>query len=144
MRKDLLSSFMLLIAISTVTVATRAAAAPPPVISVDSYLRTELYFGMARPDGSHVSEAEWDKFVDEVIVPRFPDGFTVMSSIGHYRGRDGKIIREPSRVLIILYDRNSKKLSRAKVEEIRTAYKKMFEQESVLRMDLPKSVNVTF
>lgn len=138
--------YMCLVAFAVYSVPVEAATlhTPQPLMYADRYFRTELYFGMAKPDGSHVSEAEWDRFVDEVIVPRFPDGFTVVSSIGHFRGKDGKIIREPSRVLIILYDRDSKKVSRAKIDQIRSAYVRQFSQESVLRMDLPKSVNVTF
>ena len=40
------------------------------------WVRSELYLGLARPDAGSVSDAEWRSFLDEVVSPRFPDGFT--------------------------------------------------------------------
>src|SRR6185503_16288331 len=39
--------------------------------------RTELYFGSSKPDGSVVTEAEYQLFVNNEVTPRFPDGLTV-------------------------------------------------------------------
>jgi hypothetical protein len=92
-------------------------------------------FGRARPDGSLISEVEWIAFVDEHVTPRFPDGLTVVDARGQYRTRAGQIVREPSKLLIVLHDGSSR--SRAALEEIRTAYKRLFDQESVLIMSAP-------
>lgn len=112
--------------------------------AAEKFLRTELYFGRAKPDGSTVTDEEWDKFLAEVVTPRFPDGFTVVDGLGQFRDKNGKISREQSKVLILLYPRKQRRNSRAKIEEIRSAYVKLFNQESVLRMDLPRSVEVLF
>lgn len=108
------------------------------------FYRTELYFGRSKPSGGLVSDADWNEFLAEVVTPRFPDGFTNVKAVGHYRERSGKIISEPSEVLIFFYSSAAKSISRAKIEEIRTAYVKKFEQESVLRIDLPRSVKASF
>jgi hypothetical protein len=94
--------------------------------------RTELYFGLSRPGGA-VSPEEFQSFVDLEVTPRFPDGSTVVEGRGQFRGGSGVTEREDSRVLILLYalDRSSN----ARIEEIREAYKGMFDQESVLRAD---------
>ena len=110
----------------------------------EKFYRTDIYFGRARLDGTVVSNSEWKAFLDEIVTPRFPDGFTVLHATGQYREKSGRIISEPSEALIVLYPAASRKESRAKIEEIRTAYLRRFAQESVLRVDLPKSVRVSF
>lgn len=121
-----------------------AAGRPEIAVKAEKFLRTELYFGRSKPDGSLVSDEDWTRFLAEIVTPRFPDGFTVFKATGRYREKSGKIIKEASTVLVFLYPRKTRNESRSKIEEIRTAYKNQFNQESVLRMDLPKSVNVYF
>lgn len=110
----------------------------------EKYYRTELYFGRSIPGGGTVSDDDWDQFLAEVVTPRFPDGFTILNGLGQYREKSGKIITEPSEVLVFLYSKKTKTESRTKIEEIRTAYIKRFKQESVLRVDLRGSVLVSF
>lgn len=117
---------------------------PASVVRPEKYYRTELYFGRSRPDGTMVSDDEWKNFLSETVTPRFPDGFTALKATGQYREKSGRIISEPSETLIFFYSSRGKKESRVKIEEIRAAYMKMFQQESVLRVDLPKSVSVSF
>jgi hypothetical protein len=123
------------------------SASPLRSISVaqpDRFWRTELYFGFNKKDGSEVTEEEWKQFLAEIVTPRFPDGFTVLDSVGQFRSSSGVIVRERSRVLILLYPKRSRSASRAKIDEIRVAYRKLFDQESVLRMDMKQTVEVTF
>ena len=110
----------------------------------EKYIRTELYFGRNIPSGGAVSEADWQKFVDEIVTPRFPDGLTVLDADGQWRGKDGSIAREESKVIVLLYPRKQRKIMNAKIEEIRAEYKKRFAQEAVMRIDVTKSVEVTF
>jgi hypothetical protein len=95
-------------------------------------VRTELYFGLARPDGGRVGDEQWQAFVDDVVTPRFPDGFTVLDARGQWRGGDGSIVREPARVLVLFH--TAADASR-KLEEIRAEYRVRFAQEAVLRAD---------
>jgi hypothetical protein len=110
----------------------------------DPFMRTELYFGSERPNKPEVSDAEFKQFLDEEITPRFPDGLTVLKGFGQFREGDGTIIQESSFVLILLYPRETLRDSSAKVEQIRALYLERFGQESVLRVDDPLSVRVSF
>ena len=112
--------------------------------SREKFIRTELYFGRNIPTGGTVSEADWQKFVDEIVTPRFPDGLTVLDADGQWRGKDGSIAREESKVIILLYPRKDRKVMNAKIEEIRAEYKKRFAQEAVMRIDVTRSVEVSF
>ena len=112
-------------------------------VYAENYLRSELFFGMNKLSGGQVSEAEWTKFLDEVVTPAFPDGYTVVDADGRFR--DGAVtISEKSKVLIVLYPKSTKNESRRKLDAIRAAYVKKFDQKSVMRMDLSGSVNVIF
>ncbi len=95
--------------------------------------RLELYFGTGKKDGSEVSEAEWREFLDTVVTPRFPDGLTVLSGYGQWHTDEGKPDRENARVVVIWYERSQQ--GEDKIEAIRDAYRRRFEQESVMRVD---------
>lgn len=105
-----------------------------PQLAAEIWQRTELYFGSAKPDGTVVTEEQYQQFVDAEVTPRFPDGLTVLTGYGQFRGSSGNIIKERSMVLILLYPLRMRDANR-KIEEIRAAYKRQFQQESVLRVD---------
>jgi hypothetical protein len=108
------------------------------------YQRTELFFGTSRTVGPPVSDQEFSAFLDAEITPRFPDGLTLISGLGQYRGADGKLTKERSMQLILLYPKSSAVDSGAKIEEIRQLYEQKFHQESVLRADDPEPRCVSF
>jgi hypothetical protein len=110
--------------------------------SVD-FFRTELFFGTAKPDGV-VTDEEFFAFLDAVITPRFPDGLTLLKGDGQFRGEDGVIIKEDSFVLILLYPLEDFRDSNRKINVIRERYKDTFQQQSVLRVDDPFAVRVSF
>lgn len=113
-------------------------------IATEPFIRSELYFGSERPNKPEVSDVEFKQFLDEVVTPRFPDGLTVLKGFGQFRESNGMIVQESSFVLIVLYPKDSLRESSAKIEEIRALYLKRFEQESVLRVDDPRPVRVSF
>jgi hypothetical protein len=94
--------------------------------------RTELFFGLSKPGGV-VTEEEFQHFVDTEVTPRFPEGLTLLAGYGQYQTSTGVILKEGSKLLILLYTFDKKK--NKAIEAIRTAYKKTFQQESVLRAD---------
>jgi hypothetical protein len=110
--------------------------------SVD-FVRTELFFGTAKPDGV-VTDEEFNAFLDSIITPRFPDGLTLLKGDGQFMGSDGVIIKEESFVLILLYPLEDFRESSRKINVIRERYKVTFDQESVLRVDDPFAVRVSF
>ena len=107
------------------------------------FVRTELFFGTARPDGV-VTEEEFRNFVDVEVTRRFPDGLTVLKGDGQFRGQDNVIIKETSFVLILLYPYEGFDKSSQRIQRIRDLYKEQFGQESVLRVDDPYIVWVSF
>ena len=106
-----------------------------PLPGTQALVRSELYFGRLKPDGTVVTDAEWRAFVAEQVVPRFPDGFTVLDALGQYRGRDGQIIAEPTKILLIVHGPDAR--PRAAVQELRDVYRGLFQQESVLLIESP-------
>lgn len=110
----------------------------------DPFIRTELFFGTRKPDGSEVTTKEWKKFLNNEITPRFPDGLTVLNGSGQFRDNSSEIIKEKSMLLILLYPLKTRAESNAKIEEIRAAYKRAFQQQSVLRADDLDNVTVSF
>jgi hypothetical protein len=128
------------LATQTGTVSERSLSFPV----AEKFIRTELYFGRNKPTGGTVSDADWQAFIDEFVTPRFPDGLTVLDADGQWKGKDGSIAREESKVIVLLYPRKLRKAMNTKIEEIRSEYKKRFAQEAVMRIDIMKSVVVTF
>ena len=109
------------------------------------FIRTELFFGTSRPDGlPAVTDEEFRSFLDQEITPRFPDGLTLVGALGQFRNSTGVIVQERSLLLILLYPAETQKASSRRIERIRTIYKRMFQQESVLRVDDPRPVLTSF
>ncbi len=116
----------------TLTKPESAASAP------SKWIKTELYFGTSKPDGTTVTAAEWQEFLDKEITPAFKEGLTVVDGYGQYLNEKGTIAKENSKILIVLYESSAGK--DAAVSKIIAAYKKRFQQESVLRVSQPADV----
>lgn len=106
----------------------------------ETWVRTELFFGTDKP-GPDVTDYQFNRFVDDTVTPRFPDGLTVLAGNGQWKGENGKVIKERSKVVVILYPVDGADASSKKIEEIRDAYEKKFQQESVLRADSTEQVS---
>jgi hypothetical protein len=115
-----------------------------PEAEAEPWVRTELFFGTAKPDGTAVSDAEWEAFLDTEITSRFPEGLTVLSGNGQWQEEDGEIVEERSKIVILLYPREAVDESNAEIEQIRAAYEAHFQQESVLRADDDRPVCTSF
>jgi hypothetical protein len=119
--------------------ATGTAASDTPkatdTIPGEAYKRTELYFGGNLPDGTPITPADFELFLDKEVTPAFPDGLTWLEAHGQWMG--GK---EDSYVVIILYPFSDRDANR-ELEEIRTDYKEQFDQQSVLRADSVQRVS---
>jgi hypothetical protein len=115
--------------------AVDAASAPLSLFPATLFTRTELFFGSLKPDGSLVSEEAFRGFLDAEITPRFPNGLTLLTGLGQFLNARGVVIQEPSRLLILLYPVEERRDSSEKIEQIREQYKRMFDQEAVLRAD---------
>jgi len=99
-----------------------------------AYVQTLLVFGLSKPDGGTVSEEEWITFVDTYVTPKFKEGLTILDSDGQWMMESGEVIKEDSKILILLYDNESSAEVDDAIEQIKETYKKLFNQEAVLRI----------
>ena len=98
-------------------------------------MQAELFFGRDIAARAMVNEDEWRQFLDTEVTPRFPDGFSVADVYGQYRNGSGQIAREQSKELLIVTADGA--ADEAKFNAIRDAYKRRFNQESVLLVESP-------
>ena len=106
-------------------------AAEPACPAGQEHLRTaQLFFGRNVAGKPGVSQAAFQKFVDEELTPRFPDGLTIMDGGGQWRGSENQLIREASKVVLIVLPK--KRDTSQRIDAVRAAYKTRFNQESVL------------
>jgi hypothetical protein len=110
--------------------------------STQDWTRTELYFGLGPADhpDQGVSESQWRDFLDREVTPRFPAGLSVEDIYGQWLGK-GKSEPERlrSKVLIILYGNTAE--NKAKIDAIRSAWKRKTGDQSVLRVTQPADVS---
>lgn len=119
----------LLLALSLAGCATPVAQAPACPPEHEALQTAQLFFGGNIGDKPGVSEDDFRAFVDQEITPRFPKGLTVLDGGGQWRGDANVLIREASKVVVlVLPPRGADRL----LDEVRKAYKARFEQDSVL------------
>ena len=120
------------LAIIVMTVAA-CADVDTPVCSdgSDRFVRYELFMGRSSDSVEVVDGAAWEAFLEDTVTPRFPDGLTVLDARGQWRGSEGLVQKERSKILVILAppDNDSVRL----IDEISDEYKRRFSQESVLQ-----------
>jgi len=130
MRKTVLAAALL--ALSACAPPAPQSAAPTCVAPLAPALQVDLYFGLVTK-GREIGEAAWAAFLGEEVTPRFPDGLSVIDVAGQYRTPAGRITRERSKLLIVVVlDAPAHLL---KVQAIVDAYKRKFDQLSVLRVE---------
>lgn len=110
--------------------ATAQSATPTCRGAQKSKLIAQLLFGRDIGHRVGVSEAAWQRFVAQEIAPRFPEGLTIISATGQWRGRaGGRLVREPSKLVMIALPGKSDDQTR--LDAVVAAYKRRFHQQSV-------------
>ena len=89
----------------------------------------QLFFGRLEVGGS-VSDTDWRAFLNEVVTPAFPDGFSDWDADGQWRDAKGVIVKEPSKVLLVVLPGRAD--DRDRLHDVVAAYKARFHQQSVL------------
>jgi len=140
-------------------IAVGRATAQSPTLEGDTahpahtqgWVDTRLYFGLGRFEPStnqagaghseaRVTEAGWLDFLDKEVTPRFPDGLSVIDVYGQWQGKTmSNPERLRSKLLVIDYPDTAE--NRAKIETIRTAWKKRTGDQSVLCVTQPAQVS---
>lgn len=118
------------------------AALPAPACLPPSQpmLSAEMAFGRNIGDRLGVSDAEFKRFTAEEITPRFPDGLTVLDSVGQWRdAQRGHIVREKAKLVTLVFAEDPAK--RAALSAIADAYKQRFKQQAVMISVRPNCVS---
>ena len=130
------------IAIPVLTALTLSGCMPAaarPGSSATSYptqlIVDQLQFGRNIPTGGTVSDSAWYLFLNQVVTPRFPDGFATLRSEGQWRYADGRVEREAGFVLELTYLPGT--VADSTVEAIAREYLRRFSQEAVSRHTWP-------
>ncbi|HKR64430.1 MAG TPA: DUF3574 domain-containing protein [Thermoanaerobaculia bacterium] len=115
------------VAVLTILLAACASVAPPVE---DAVVADRLFCGLEIPGGGEIAQRELDTFIEEIVTPRFPQGFTVWRAKGQWRGGD-----EDTIVFEFVHPYDA--AIDAKVKEIAEEYRRRFRQEAVLRVSTP-------
>ena len=111
------------------TFADAPATCPP---GTEAATIAEAYFGRSVSGRPEVSDAEWAAFLGEVVTPAFPAGLTALDAIGQWRGGDGIVLRERSKLLVLVLPGQDAQVARARIMPVEQAWKQRFQQQSVL------------
>lgn len=120
------------ICLALVAVACSQSGAPSCPEGTEAFNEYQLFMGRSGPEGEIVDDEAWDTFLADTVTPRFPDGLTVLDGRGQWRGADGLIKKERSKLLLILAQPGDDKTRL--INEISDEYKRRFSQESVLQV----------
>jgi hypothetical protein len=128
--------FAALAALATIgllLVPTPASAQGPPCHAPAlPMLRVELMFGRNVGDVLAVTEDAWAGFLASEVVPRFPDGFSVVDAAGPRTDKPtaNLFLSEPSKIIIIIAPDGPE--TELRIAAVEAAYKKQFQQQSVV------------
>lgn len=126
-------------ALACVLVLAGCATTPPACPVGQEPMRTaQLFFGQNIGAKPGVSEADFRKFLDEELTPRFPNGLTVLDGGGQWKGEENRLIREAAKVVVLVLPNGPEAVR--KLDDARKAYKTRFRQESVLVVTQPACV----
>lgn len=144
-RHRLLCPLLCLLLAAAPAIATeptlRGDAARPAAAA--HWQRAELYFGLG-DDGASAEvrgndDVRWRQFLDEVVTPRFPDGFTVLDGYGQWQRRDAATPERLRTKIVVILFQGAK--ARAALDAIRTEWKQRTGDQSVLLTLTPAAVS---
>ena len=103
---------------------SESAICPAPL---EPYVRVTLYMGRGTRDA-----AEWQEFVDGVLVEHFPDGGSAIEVSGWWEGRVGDAAEKNSRMLVMLHPASDRDAFARGVEAVIADIKERFGHRAVL------------
>ena len=90
----------------------------------------ELFFGRSIHGQGEVSDRAWDDFLEQVVTPNLPNGYTVFDAAGAWRNpATGHTAHERTKVLLAALPEVA--TSAAAIERVRQAYAEQFHQTLV-------------
>ena len=98
----------------------------------EPYTEYRLFFGRGDADNRQVvSDQQWEGFLEDAITVEFPAGLTVLDAYGQYTDSAGNLVKEDTKVLIILVPPDAD--SAPGIDRIIEEYKQRFSRQGVLR-----------
>ncbi len=129
---DLLTTIAVLAACAFILSCSSEAQTNPCPDGTNPYTEYRLFFGRGNADNPRVvSDEAWEGFLEDTITVEFPDGLTTLDAYGQYTNPDGALIKEDTKVLIILVPPDAD--SAPGIDRIIEEYKQRFSQQGVLR-----------
>ena len=131
--RTVLKAAVILVTALTGCAASGASPAPAPISCPpghNSLVRDGLYFGLTEPNGRLITDDEWEGFLAQTVTPAFPAGFTVLNARGQWKGNDGNVVKEPSRLLVLFHPPSA--AADDSIRSIIGRYRADFHQEAVL------------
>ena len=95
-------------------------------------VKTELYFGLLKPNGTTVSEEEWQSFVDKSVSPLF-EGFTIIDASGQHKDAEGKAIIGKVKMLIVVQEDEDDK----KIDKVKKSFNRKFPKNGFFKVSYP-------
>jgi len=90
----------------------------------------ELFFGRSIQGQGEVGERAWNDFLDQVVTPNLPNGYTVFDASGAWLSPStGHTLRERTKVLLVALPDDA--TAATAVARIRRAYAVQFDQTQV-------------
>ena len=123
-------TFLLIVAATLAALACSGSETAITCDDGDAWIEYQLFMGRNSGEAEVVTDEAWRAFLAEEVTPRFPDGLTVLDANGQWRGDDDEILRERSKVLLILAPPGND--ARDNIDEVADAYTSQFRQDSVL------------
>jgi hypothetical protein len=123
---------VLLMVASLAQIAQAQSGAPTNcTYSKQDWLESKLFMGLSRSGGMAVSRREWDRFVADNLVVRFPHGFTIIETTGYWQDKYTKAtVYENGKQVVILHEATP--ANEAAINQIAESYRRQFDQQSVL------------
>jgi hypothetical protein len=110
-----------------------AVTAPPSCpAGLSAATVAEAFFGRSAGGREVVSDADWARFLDEMVTPAFPDGLTVLDAAGQWRGGEGRVARERTKLLLVALPGGAPAEATTRLAPVIAAYRARFGQESVM------------
>ena len=101
-----------------------------PATQGQPMLGFELFFGRSIQGQAEVSDRAWDDFLDHVVTPNLPNGYTVFDAAGAWLNpATSRTVHEPTKVLLVALPDGP--ASMAAITRIRQAYQVGFHQTLV-------------
>lgn len=128
---DALAVMAVLAACALMLSCSSEAQTKPCPGNTSPYNEYRLFFGRgdAGNPGS-VSDEDWEGFLGDTITKEFPAGLTILDAYGQYTDTGGTLIKEDTKVLIILFPRDEDPASG--MNRVMEEYIRRFDRESVL------------